>query len=533
MPRIPFGRVALGLIWIASWVVAGEERRIENQLAVQTALDASLEHVRRGNFRDAVLTLEKHLAHIDGNRRYLLTLRDAYIGYIGQLQQAGKSSEARIYQDRLAILSPPKSAEQKTPQRPAPGERRSETPTSPIRPAATEKPAAVPAQLVHEPRRLALGKSNLDEPAGDPFSEANRAPPEGQNDLLVRADRAFAAKNYPEAARLYEEAEAAMPGCTNVAAERVAYCKLYRVARMISGEGIPIGDDLEHEIEEAVRLCPTKMKAFADQLREKMREAVADVSIRHTPRQGQGWALAETANFRIFHATTNEAAEKACRLAEATRAAMARKWLGSSLPTWTPRCDIYLHPTIKGYLVANGREGSPGHSSITLVEGRVTLRRIDLRMDDPNLFLSTLQHEATHVVLAGNVGNHHGPRWADEGIAVLSESRDRVQMHVRHLPQYRRDGKLFRVETLLKLPDYPDAARVPSFYAQSVSLCDFLARRKSPPTLTAFLRDGLQRGYEEALRTHYGIDSFAQLEEEWLKHAFGGNQAAYTPQLSR
>jgi hypothetical protein len=534
MPRITFDRVALGLVvMMASLVVAGEDRRIEKQLAVQSALDASLEHVRRGNYRDAVLLLEKHLAHIDGNRRYLLTLRDAYSGYIGQLQQAGKTEEARTYEDRLAILrslpSPDRASETSA---------RLETPNNPLSTPRAESPVAVPAQLAREPKRVALGKTHLEDQPVDPFSEANRASPPGQNDWLARAERAFAAKNYAEATRCYEEAERCQPGSTASARERWAYCKLHRVARTISGEGIPVGDDLEREIDEALRLCPTKMKPFAEQLRDKMREAVADVTIQHTPRQGSGWALAETAHFRVFHATSVELAEKACRLAEATRAAMARKWFGNTLPAWTPRCDIYLHPTIKGYIQAGGREGSPGHSSITLSQdthqpGRVTLRRIDLRLDDPNLFFSTLQHEATHVVLAGNFGKHHLPRWADEGLAVLSESPERVQMHLRLLPQYRREGKLFRLETLLKLPDYPDAARVAPFYAQSVSLCQFLLSRKSPPTLTAFLRDGLEKGYELALKTHYGLDSFAQLEEEWLQYAFAGSGSAYAGQSDR
>jgi hypothetical protein len=219
-------------------------------------------------------------------------------------------------------------------------------------------------------------------------------------------------------------------------------------------------------------------------------------------------------------------AEKAARLAEATRAAMGRKWLGSVPTTWSPRCDIYLHPTIKGYTLAGGRDGSPGHSSISLPEGRVTLRRVDLRLDDPNMLTATLPHETTHVVLAGQFGKYHLPRWADEGMAVLSESRERVGQHVRNLPAFRREGKLFRLETLLKLEDYPDAERITPFYAQSVSLVEFLVAKKGAVTLTRFIRDGLEGGYEKALTTHYGFATFAELEQEWLQHAFGEAVAA-------
>jgi tetratricopeptide (TPR) repeat protein len=516
--------LVLGLMLTGNQAFAAEDRRVEQQLAVQSALDTANEHLKRGNFRDAVQVLEKHLAYIDGNRRYLLTLRDAYMGYISQLQQAGKDAEVSRYRDRLSILAPVAASRASIPA----------SDTSALTPPVADKPVAVPAQRVNEPKMVALGKSNLDERGErDPFSISNRADASPSDELVAQADRAFAAKNYAEAWRLYEEAEEANPGCARNSSEQRAYCKLYRVACTISGEGIPIGDELEQEIEEAVRLCPTKMKTFADQLKMKMRECVAEVTIRHAPRQGQGWALAETANFRVFHATSVEVAEKACRLAEATRAAMARKWLSTTLPNWTPRCDIYLHPTIKGYKLAGGQDGAPGHSSVSLRDSQVTMRRVDLRMDDPNIFVSTLPHETTHIVLAGQFGKHHLPRWADEGIAVLSECRERVGLHVRNLPAFRREGKLFRVETLLKLEDYPDASRVPPFYAQSVSLCEFLASRKSPATLAAFVRDGLEQGYEAALKTHYGLESFAQLEEEWLQHAFGGSQTRLKTGMTR
>jgi len=44
-------------------------------------------------------------------------------------------------------------------------------------------------------------------------------------------------------------------------------------------------------------------------------------------------------------------------------------------------------------------------------------------------------------------------------------------------------------------------------------------------TLTHFIRDGLEAGHEAALKKHYGFASFAELEEEWLRHAFADSVA--------
>jgi hypothetical protein len=511
MPRAIL-RVVLVCALVASAVRAGDpDQRFNNRLAVQKSLDDAQDHLKRGNYRDAVVLLEKHIAYIDGNRAYLIALRDAYAGYVAQLKASGDTAGATRYGDRLAILQPPP--------------KNTDLAAAPLEAPAPEKPRTVPATLASGPKMVALGKVDEKAVPDDPFSPANRAVPAGTAGLVERADRAFADKKFESAARLYEEAEQGRPGAAASSHEFWAYCKLYLVNRAINGDGIPAGDDLEREISEAVRLSP-KVEGWASQLRASMQEAVAGVTVKHTPRVGTGWAVAETANFRVFHATTEAVAEKAARLAEATRAAMGRKWLGTVPPTWSPRCDIYLHPTIKGYTLAGGRDGSPGHSSISLPEGRVTLRRVDLRLDDANVLTATLPHETTHVVLAGQFGKHHVPRWADEGMAVLSESRERVGLHVRNLPAFRREGKLLRVETLLKLEDYPDAERITPFYAQSVSLVEFLVAKKGPVTLTRFIRDGLEGGYEKALTTHYGFATFAELEQEWLQHAFGEAVAA-------
>jgi hypothetical protein len=72
------------------------------------------------------------------------------------------------------------------------------------------------------------------------------------------------------------------------------------------------------------------------------------------------------------------------------------------------------------------------------------------------------------------------------------------------------------------MDNYPQPQRVGAFYAQSVSLCAYLAKEKGPQVLIAFVRDGMRGGYDAALQKHYGIRSFDDLERQWNAWAFAG-----------
>jgi hypothetical protein len=249
------------------------------------------------------------------------------------------------------------------------------------------------------------------------------------------------------------------------------------------------------------------------------------VEMRHSPRQGQGWAMVETANFRVLHNQPKDVAERAARVAEATRLAMSRKWFGDDGEVWNPRCDIYLFATADDYSRETKTTArSPGHSTMSIDCGRVVARRIDLHVDYPETFNSVLPHEATHVILAGRF-DVPVPRWADEGMAVLTEPPNRVDRYLRNLPRQDQDHLLFGVGQLMQLHDYPDARSVDPFYTQSVSLVDFLSKEKGPRQFTAFLRDGLHDGYESALRKHYHIENFGELERRWRAFAFAAPTA--------
>jgi hypothetical protein len=209
---------------------------------------------------------------------------------------------------------------------------------------------------------------------------------------------------------------------------------------------------------------------------------------------------------------------------------MSRKWFGEEAARWDQPCTIYLHADTREYTQMGDNPPpppqSPGHSRMHREGERVVLREVHLRCDEPHMIDSVLPHETTHVVLAGRFGPYDVPRWADEGMAVLSEPRDRIELHLRNLPVHRRDGTLFHLDQLMRMGKYPEPRYIGPFYAQGVSLVEFLSQRNGPQVFARFLREGLQGGYEPALRKYYNFRDFAELEREWQRHAFGGEAAA-------
>jgi hypothetical protein len=375
----------------------------------------------------------------------------------------------------------------------------------------------------------------------DPFADANGRHAQEARRLVGRADEEFALDHFEAAGRLYEQANRADRNSTAGCLDRWAYCKLYGVVQALNRPGPGAGADLEKEVRQALSMAPQLGRFGKDLLRtiEGRRGPAgrpadapvragpgARIEVRHGEREGK-WDVATTTNFRVLHNQSRETAERVARIAEATRAAMSRKWFGEEAAPWGQPCAIYLHADTREYTTATpAPPQSPGHSNMRREGERVLLREIHLRCDDAHLFEAVLPHETTHVVLFGRFGPHDVPRWADEGMAVLSEPRDRIELHLRNLPMHRRDHALFPLGQLMRMGDYPEPRYIGPFYAQGVSLVEFLAQRNGPQVFTRFLREGLQGGYEPALRKYYNFRDFAELEREWQRHAFSGEAAA-------
>jgi hypothetical protein len=500
------------------------ESRLRTQLAVQRALQQGREELQRGNYMEAVKALEAQIARVDGNRDYLNVLREAYRGAIHELRRT-KPTEARIYQRRLELLEPdarsgPKA--ERSIEKPTIAALASQTPPKPV-PVITARP-----QKPEDP---------------DPFADANSVSNSEAGDLIAQANREFDKKNYFAAGRLYEQANRLDTHATGSTRDQWAYCKLYRVVDSLNKNSGSPSVDLDGEVRAALALTRSaEMENYGKKLLQeirKRREGVAErddasrIEVRHVPARPPNWAEAVTTNFRVLHNQSRELAENVARIAEKTRSTMTRKWFGEEPRPWDRKCIIVLYANARDYATDTGQpQWLDGHSTLKRDEKseRILNRRIDLHCDVVTMTTKVLPHETTHAVLAGRFGANDVPRWVDEGIAVLAEPREQVERHLNNLSMHRSKRELFGVAQLMTLKDYPERQRTGAFYAQSISLVEFLSSQKGgAETLTRFVRDGLREGYETALQKHYGFKDFSDLQQRWERSAFdfASSTAAY------
>lgn len=525
--------------------------KLDETLAVQRALEQAKLHLFEGHSKQAVDTLEEQLSRADGNPRFLKLLRDAYRVHIKDLFAARQNELAQRYIQRLSILDPQAAREWlEEPRRPAPIVEAKVEPTKqiplPSYGSKHEDPNDAPKKAIPSAVR-AKGLMPQDDPF-DPMNQrrapvvtASRTDSRIPQQLATQAEDAFGRRKYAEARGLYEKAidldRTLMERCR----DKWAYCVMSDVVENLnrSPSSNSLGE-LKRQVSLAMDSAPSLQPTGQWLLREIDQRSrtqisaaapdasVADASVQmtHFGRNPQGWMVTETSHFRIFHNQPREMVEQVAQIAERTRVEMARKWFGNETGAWDPKCELVLHATAADYSKQTGVSAtSPGHSRIESDPSsfRVISRRMDLRCDNPGMLEAVLPHETTHVVLAGQFGAFVVPRWADEGMAVLSEPSDKIEMHRRNLMKSVREQQAFPLKDLMQLQDYPAAGRIQGFYAQSVILVDFLVQQRGPMVCVEFIRDGLRSGYEPSLRKHYGW-SMDELQQRWNQHLSGEMQ---------
>jgi hypothetical protein len=539
--------ISIVLFFAQLLLAADTDAKFQKILAVQKALLEGQDHFKKGNYQAAVFILEAQIASIDGNKEYLQLLHNAYQGHIRDLQAKGLTEEISKYEKRLQILDSgiTQSAKSGTV---AP------VSTPAVPPASVTAPASViasalskfvaPTKVVEQPKiaqdapkvRGKIEDANED----NPFSFTNTQRYHDARLRLDQAEKEFAGKNFRLASKLYEESYRLEPKVMPQSVERWAYCRLYSVVEaMNQKQNAKLDPQWENEIRVSLSMAPqlqsfgNTLLANIDQRKQEigatnpLQPSAAVVEVKHTgPYQGN-WYLAETKNFRVWHHLNQADATQVAKSSEACRVEAAMKWFGAVGNDWAPICEIYLHPTAQEYSKSTGAPvASPGHTTLKTEGVRVLSRRIDLHTDEANMMTGVLPHETTHVVLAGRMGDQPVPRWADEGMAVLSEPKNRIQKHLDNLPKHARENTLFHVSRLMQMADYPEPKLVGPFYAQSVSLVDYLTRLKGPQAFSEFMKDGLKNGYESALSRHYGIQSYNDLNQSWWNTCFSNNTAA-------
>ncbi|MBV8269333.1 MAG: hypothetical protein JO252_23670 [Planctomycetaceae bacterium] len=561
------------------------------------ALARARDHLAQGDARAAVTDLEDVLpvAESPPERDQLLgLLREAYESAARQAEATGRTQEAEMYRDNLAIINRRAAAGPATmrvsPSASVPSDDLSSAPTPlpPVKipdtplPPPRSAPIAPPLTPEPEPTAVAPTAPTLAAPAlapapePEPTSPAPPVPsPAALRAELAAADAAFVAGKYDDAGRMYEALERAhrLP---REHRDYWAYCRCVEVVRRLNAGPRTQQEwaSLNAEIQQICALSPKNW--YGEYLRNLAAErapsrrsgwsrrmvvrgaspeepslgvnpsavqpaprspgprteaapaAAPKAPTPATAREAQrapatvgNWLVRETTNFRIFH-TDAALAERVALEAESARQEQVKRWMGpSARGPWSPRCDIYLYPSAPVFHRMTGQpEDSPGFSTMGLNAGRVIARRINLRVDHPNLIKAVLPHEITHVLLADLFPDRQIPRWADEGIAVLSEPSSEQRLRAADLEKPLAAGRLFQVKDLMVM-DYPDGQYWGLYYAQSVSLTRFLVEQGTPAQFIQFVQGTLHNQPEAELRRIYQIDGYADLQIRWLAYARG------------
>jgi RNA polymerase sigma factor (sigma-70 family) len=219
-------------------------------------------------------------------------------------------------------------------------------------------------------------------------------------------------------------------------------------------------------------------------------------------------AAYRTPNFLVT-APTPEIAEKVGRVAEDHRKALARLWLDKELPAWDKPCPLRVRVTT---------EPGSSQSTFTFDGGRVLQREMRVEGSVNQIFADLLPCETTHLILA----DWHGrplPRWADEGAAMLGESREGRLKYQKHMEKIVEEKRLLSLRDLLPKHDYP--RDVMNLYAQGLSLTDFLVSSGSRKKFLAFVAQGEDEGWDKAAQSHYGYKTVDVLEYAWLQDVQG------------
>ena len=186
---------------------------------------------------------------------------------------------------------------------------------------------------------------------------------------------------------------------------------------------------------------------------------------------------------------------------------------------WQPKCKVVLHGSRGDYLRAVGKNAAQtvGSSVISISSGRVTQRRIDLLVEDSKQGLSALPHELVHVLFVDVFPTTAPPKWVEEGLALSMDTPDKRARHGRDLDAALRTRTTLPLKRLLADVEYPAATQRAAFYAQSLSLVEYLSGQASPREFLEFARLSTTHGSEHALAEVYQLDA-DQLERNWLRY---------------
>jgi hypothetical protein len=230
------------------------------------------------------------------------------------------------------------------------------------------------------------------------------------------------------------------------------------------------------------------------------------------------WKIVESPNFRCWSQLSENEARQLTESCEAWRSRLRTAWITEAdRADWTPKCEVYVHTNQAAYNQTLRRPGdaSVGSTSMNFDQGRTVYRRIDVRADASDWSNAALPHELTHVVLGERFGGHALPRWADEGIAMLSESAEKHRERLENFQNVLTSRTTFRINDLVTAKGMPAPHLRDAFYGQSLALSSLLVRKSTPAKFADFIEESIRIGHDQALKKHYSLNGVTALQQEW------------------
>lgn len=188
------------------------------------------------------------------------------------------------------------------------------------------------------------------------------------------------------------------------------------------------------------------------------------------------------------------------------------------------KIDVYLYGSERAFMTQSGinRNPPPALATTKSYGGRISSQKIDINLTAPNNE-QVAKHETVHIFLARVFEGKYIPSWVDEGLAILSEREDIIQKWLTILKQ---SPVKWNANQVMSMKDFPQEQERLA-YAHSTSLDRFLSevvgkdgedRATRKLRFINFAKDGIDSGYEAALKKYYGqfgINNFNDLDKKW------------------
>lgn len=231
------------------------------------------------------------------------------------------------------------------------------------------------------------------------------------------------------------------------------------------------------------------------------------------PTSVTGASVRSSAYFTVL-APTQRLADMVVGHADVFRSQVAAEWFRDQLPERRQPATIFVQVDPQRSYARTLLRTSSGRPVVWLVGSEQAVTE------------HLLHHEVAHLVLAERLGPDL-PDWANEGIASRYDNARRHQIRQQQLATFVAQDSWPRLDRLFDAP-----VRQPWQYAAAVSVTDFLLDRGGPGVFCKFLDDGPRLGWQPALRRHYDLNSFAQLQTEWqqaVRQSAGNHATASAP----